>query len=95
MGVDILGVPFNGDGTPPEVENPAQVDVDALDPSLMPVNFPEHDGLTLEEAREFLNRWLASGKVIGTSVASYHPRLDVEGSSGRCLASLIADAFSI
>jgi arginase len=24
MLVDILGVPFNGDGTPPEVENPAQ-----------------------------------------------------------------------
>lgn len=68
-------------------------DVDALDPRLMPVNFPEPDGLTLEETREFLSLWLASGKVIGMSVACYHPKLDVDGSAGHRLASLIASAF--
>jgi len=68
-------------------------DVDALDPRLMPVSFPEPDGLTLEETREFLNLWLASGRVIGMSLACYHPRLDIDGSAGHRLASLIANAF--
>jgi arginase len=68
-------------------------DVDVLDPRLMPVNFPEAGGVTLDETWEFLNLWLASDRVIGMSVACYHPRLDVDGSAGHRLASLIANAF--
>ena len=66
-------------------------DVDVLDPEFMPVMFPEPGGLTFEEAQEFLGYVWASGRVIGMSIACYHPSLDASGSAGARLVSLVSE----
>ena len=69
-------------------------DVDALDPKLVPVMFPEPGGLTYEETREFLKLVWAAGRIAGMSIACYHPVLDIDGSAGTQLAALIVDVLS-
>ena len=69
-------------------------DVDVLDPELMPVMFPEPEGLTFEEAQEFLGFVWASGRVIGMSIACYHPKLDIGGSAGAQLVTLVSEVLS-
>ena len=69
-------------------------DVDALDPKFMPVMFPEPEGLTFEEAQEFLSFVWASGRVIGMSIACYHPKLDIGGSAGAQLVTLVSEILS-
>ena len=69
-------------------------DVDVLDPELMPVIFPEPQGLTFEEAQEFLGFVWASCRVIGISIACYHPKLDIDGSAGARLATLVSEVLS-
>ena len=69
-------------------------DVDALDPQLMPVMFPESGGLTFEETREFLSLVWAAGRTVGMSIACYHPVLDTDGSAGARLVALILDVLS-
>ena len=68
-------------------------DVDVIDPELMPVVFPEPDGLTFEEAQEFLGYVWASGLVIGMSIACYHPRLDADGKAGARLVTLVSEVI--
>ena len=69
-------------------------DVDVLDPEFMPVMFPEPEGLTFEETHEFLGLVWASGRVIGMSIACYHPRLDVDGSAGTQVVTLVSEVLS-
>jgi arginase len=69
-------------------------DVDALDPKFMPVMFPEPDGLTFEEAQEFLGLVWASSRVIGMSIACYHPKLDADGNAGARLVTLVSEVLS-
>jgi arginase len=69
-------------------------DVDVLDPEFMPVMFPEPEGLTFEEAQEFLYFVWASGRVIGMSIACYHPKLDVDGIAGAQLVTLVSEVLS-
>ena len=69
-------------------------DVDVLDPEFMPVMFPEPGGLTFEETREFLGLVWASGRVIGMSIACYHPELDLDGSAGTQIVSLVSEVLS-
>jgi arginase len=69
-------------------------DVDVLDPGLMPVVFPEPDGLTFAETQELMSRVIESNAVIGMSVACYHPVLDSQGVAGSHLASVIVEALS-
>ena len=69
-------------------------DVDVLDPELMPVMFPEPQGLTFEEAQEFLGFVWASCRVIGMSIACYHPKLDIDGSAGARLATIVSEVLS-
>lgn len=69
-------------------------DVDVLDPEFMPVMFPEPGGLTFEETREFLSLVRASGRIIGMSIACYHPKLDIDGSAGVRLVTLISNVLS-
>lgn len=69
-------------------------DVDVLDPEFMPVMYPEPGGLTFEEARDFLTLVWASGRVIGLSVACYHPLLDIDGQARKRLANLLSNIFS-
>ena len=69
-------------------------DVDALDPKFMPVMFPEPEGLTFEEAQEFLGLVWASSRVIGMSIACYHPKLDADGNAGARLVTLVSEVLS-
>lgn len=69
-------------------------DVDSLDPKFMPVMFPETGGLTFEETREFLSLVWATGRTVGMSIACYHPVLDIDGSAGTRLVTLIVDVLS-
>jgi arginase len=69
-------------------------DVDVLDPEYMPVMFPEPGGLTFEEVLEFLSLVMASGRIIGMSIACYHPRLDIDGNASVRLVSLVTNALS-
>ena len=69
-------------------------DVDALDPKFMPVMFPEPEGLTFEEAQEFLGLVWASSRVIGMSIACYHPKLDADGNAGARLVTLVSEFLS-
>ena len=61
---------------------------------IMPVMFPEPEGLTFEEVREFLGLVWASSRVIGMSIACYHPKLDVDGTAGARLVTLVSQVLS-
>jgi arginase len=69
-------------------------DVDVLDPEFMPVMFPEPGGLTFEEAREFLSLVRASDRIIGMSIACYHPKLDIDGNASVRLVTLLSNVLS-
>ena len=69
-------------------------DVDVLDPDLMPVMFPESGGLNFEETQDFLNLVWNSSHIEGLSIACYHPRLDIDGSAGKRLVTLISEVLS-
>lgn len=69
-------------------------DVDVLDPMVMPVNFPEEDGLSLQETEELLAACLSHGSVLGLSVACYHPVLDPSGIAAGHLVSLLSSVLS-
>ncbi|NOQ43092.1 MAG: hypothetical protein GQ560_01380 [Dehalococcoidia bacterium] len=69
-------------------------DVDVLDPEFMPVMFPEPGGLTFEEVRELLTLVWASGRIIGMSIACYHPVLDIDGNASERLAALLSNVLS-
>ena len=60
----------------------------------MPVMFPEPEGLTFEEAQEFLGLVWASSRVIGMSIACYHPKLDADGNAGARLVTLVSEVLS-
>jgi arginase len=70
------------------------LDVDVLDPSVMPVLFPEADGLTLEELGDLLGGLLRSGRIVGLDVACYHPSLDPGLTAARRLVRLLADSLA-
>ena len=52
------------------------LDVDVLDPTLMPVCCPEPDGLSIDETLDFLTTSIRSKRFMGMSVSCYHPNLD-------------------
>jgi arginase len=66
-------------------------DVDVIDPQFMPVMFPEPGGLTFEAAKKLLGLIWASSRVIGMSIACYHPSLDADGKAGGRLANLVSE----
>jgi arginase len=70
------------------------LDVDVLDPSVMPVLFPEPGGLTLEELAPLLGAILRSGRVVGLDVACYHPALDPGLAAGRRLVRVLAESLA-
>jgi arginase len=70
------------------------LDVDVLDPVVMPVMFPEPGGLNFEEIQDFLNLIWNSSQIEGLSIACYHPCLDIDGSAGKRLVTLISEVLS-
>jgi arginase len=70
-------------------------DVDVIDPEQMPaVQFPEPDGLSIKETREFLQCVLSTDRVVGISLACYHPNLDGDGLAAERLVTLMADVLA-
>ena len=66
------------------------LDVDVFDPSVMPVCYPEPNGLSKEEVKQFFETCFETGNIIGLSIGCYHPTLDRTGQG----AKTILDLFS-
>jgi arginase len=69
------------------------LDVDVLDPEIMPVCFPEPGGLNYEETFMFLQKCMASGRFIGISITCYHPKLDPDLGAASKLVEILKTAF--
>jgi len=69
-------------------------DVDVLDPAIMPVLFPEPNGLSKDETLEFLSTSFRSKKIKGISIACYHPNLDPDLKAAAMIVDMIGSAFS-
>jgi arginase len=71
------------------------VDVDVLDPAVMPaVDSPEPGGLALEELAELLAPLVRHPSALGLEVTIYDPALDPDRSSAARLASLLETTLS-
>ncbi|MBT8351347.1 MAG: arginase family protein [Deltaproteobacteria bacterium] len=70
------------------------LDVDVLDPVIMPVCFPEPDGLNYEDTFLFLEKCMTSGRFIGISIACYHPKLDPGLNAASNLVEILKPAIS-
>jgi arginase len=71
------------------------VDVDVLDPKLMPaVDSLDPGGLAFEELEEILAIALASPRVVGMELDIYDPDLDAKGTLAEKLVGLIERAFA-
>ena len=70
------------------------IDADCLSDEVMPaVDYRMADGLTREELLTVLRTALDSGAAVGLEITIYNPKLDVDGSAGQALASLLAEAL--
>lgn len=71
------------------------VDVDVLDPTLMPaVDSLDPGGLTFEELEDILALALASPRVAGMELDIYDPDLDPDGHLAERLVALLENAFA-
>jgi arginase len=71
------------------------LDVDVLDPTLMPVCFPEPDGLSIDETLVFLSTSMRSKRFMGMSVSCYHPNLDSNLEAASRVVDMLVSALSI
>jgi arginase len=71
------------------------LDVDVLDPEIMPVCFPEPGGLNHDEILLFLENCMKSRRFIGISIACYHPKLDPDLRAASKLAEIVKSAILI
>lgn len=70
------------------------LDADCLDDRFMPaVDYRLPDGLNPEELTSILGLAMASGRAVGLEVTIYNPSLDEDGSAGRRLTDVLADAL--
>jgi arginase len=60
-----------GRGVPAEGPVYVHLDLDALDPSVLPVQFPVPGGMGAEEVREILARLRAQGRLVGLEVTAF------------------------
>ncbi|MFP5285336.1 MAG: arginase family protein, partial [Thermoanaerobaculia bacterium] len=70
------------------------VDVDVLDPALMPaVDSPEPGGLSLEGLARLLAPLVRHPKALGMEVTIYDPELDPDRTAGSRLVDLLGEVF--
>jgi len=69
-------------------------DVDVIDAALMPVIFPAGTGLTFDQTTTVLGTLLGTGRVIGMSVACFHPNLDHTGTATTALVDLLTEVLA-
>ena len=70
------------------------LDVDVLDPTLMPVCFPEPDGLSIDETLAYLSTSIRSKRFMGMSVSCYHPNLDSNLEAASRVVGMLGSALS-
>ena len=71
------------------------VDVDVLDPNVMPaVDSPDPGGLSLEELEDILAMALASPRVAGMELDIYDPDLDADGHLAERLVAMLERVFA-
>jgi arginase len=71
------------------------VDADCLDDAIMPaVDFRVPGGLSWSELTSLLRLLLASDRAAGFEITIYNPRLDADGSAGRGLVEVLANALA-
>lgn len=69
-------------------------DVDVLDKTIMPaIHYPVEDGLSYDEVLEILTLIMKTSKLIGISIACYHPKLDNDEKGIKALLSLFNEIF--
>ncbi|MHA2235426.1 MAG: arginase family protein [Candidatus Thorarchaeota archaeon] len=69
-------------------------DVDVLDKDTMPaVHYPVEDGLSFNEVLEILTLVKKTKRLVGMSIACYHPKRDLEGKGIKVLLSLFGEVF--
>lgn len=69
-------------------------DVDVFDPFIMPVMYPEPDGLTENDITRLLRAVHDSLPVAGLSIACYHPDLDRDGRAAKMLVRIVSNLLS-
>jgi arginase len=69
------------------------LDVDVIDPTLVPVLIPASNGLTFEQTQDFLTHMLRTSRFLGMSIACYHPKLDTTHKVGRQISAMISNAI--
>lgn len=71
------------------------LDVDALDPSVMPgTSSPEPDGMTAALARRLIEATAARNRIVGVDLVELAPGLDASGNSALLAARLLMDALA-
>jgi arginase len=65
------------------------LDVDVLDPKIMPVHYPVPNGLTFNEIFEIFVIIIENLNLLGMSVGCYHPQLDKTEDSTKKLSNLL------
>ena len=71
------------------------LDVDALDPSIMPgTSSPEPDGMTAALARRIVEATAARNPVVGADLVELAPGLDASGNSALLAARLVMDVIA-
>lgn len=69
-------------------------DVDVLDKEIMPaIHYPVEDGLSYDEVLETLTLLMKTNRMVGISIACYHPNLDFDRTGMKLLLSLFNEIF--
>jgi arginase len=69
-------------------------DVDVLDKRIMPaIHYPVEGGFSYNEILEFLTLIMKTNKLVGISIACYHPKLDYDKKGIKVLLSLFNEIF--
>jgi arginase len=69
-------------------------DVDVLDKKIMPaIHYPVEGGFSYNEVLEFLTLIMKTNRLIGMSIACYHPKIDYENKGIKTLLSLFNEIF--
>ncbi|MHA1943558.1 MAG: arginase family protein [Candidatus Thorarchaeota archaeon] len=69
-------------------------DVDVLDSRIMPaIHYPVEEGFSYNEILAFLTLIMKTNRLIGMSIACYHPKVDYENTGIKTLLSLFNEIF--
>ncbi|MHA2306625.1 MAG: arginase family protein [Candidatus Hodarchaeales archaeon] len=69
-------------------------DVDVLDKGIMPaIHYPVEGGFSYNEILEFLTLMMKTNKLVGISIACYHPKIDDDKKGIKVLLSLFKEVF--